>query len=76
MKKAMNQSTLTLILNGICVLVLLLMAFSLFIYHNVNNRFDNAMEERFDLTYNANRFMNGSSYLNLPCLAGHLHCCR
>ena len=63
MKKAMNQSTLTLILNGICVLVLLLMAFSLFIYHNVNNRFDNAMEERFDLTYNANRFMNGSSYL-------------
>ena len=63
MKKSMNQSTLTLILNGICIFVLLLMAFSLFIYHNINNQLDNAMEERFDLTYNANRFMNGSSYL-------------
>lgn len=63
MKKSMNQSTLTLILNGICIFVLLLMAFSLFIYHNISNQLDNAMEERFNLTYNANRFMNGSSYL-------------
>ncbi|NDO46801.1 methyl-accepting chemotaxis protein [Clostridium sp. MD294] len=63
MKKAMNQSTITLILNGICIFVLLLMAFSLFIYHNVNKQFDHAMEARFNLTYNANRFMNGSSYL-------------
>ncbi len=63
MKKAMNQSTLTLILNGICIFVLLLMAFSLFIYHNINNQLADAMEARFDLTYNANRFMNGSSYL-------------
>ncbi len=59
----MNQSTITLILNGICIFVLLLMAFSLFIYHNVNKQFDHAMEARFNLTYNANRFMNGSSYL-------------
>ncbi len=63
MKKSINQSTLTIILNGVSVFVLLLMAFSLIIYHNANKHLNNAMEERFDLTYNANRFMNGSSYL-------------
>ncbi len=63
MKKSMNQSTLIIILNGISVFVLLLMIFSLLIYHNANKQFDIAMEKRFELTYNANRFMNASSYL-------------
>lgn len=63
MKKSINQSTLTIILNGISIFVLLLMVFSLIFYHNANKKLDNAREERFDLTYNANRFMNGSSYL-------------
>ena len=63
MKKSINQSTLTIILNGISVFVLLLMALSLIFYHNANKKLNNAMEERFELTYNANRFMNGSSSL-------------
>ena len=63
MKKSINQSTLIIILNGISVFVLLLMIFSLLIYHNANKQFDIAMEKRFELTYNANRFMNASSYL-------------
>jgi len=63
MKKSMNQSTLIIILNGISVFVLFLMIFSLLIYHNANKQFDIAMEKRFELTYNANRFMNASSYL-------------
>lgn len=63
MKKAMSQSLLTLILNGISILSLIFLAMSLFSYRNVNSRLDRAYQERFDLTYNANRFMNGSAYL-------------
>lgn len=63
MKRAMNQSTLTLILNGASILALLFMVFSLFSYGKVNSELSAANAERFDLTYNANRFMNGSAYL-------------
>ena len=63
MKKAMNLSKLTLILNGISMLTLLLMVVFLFFYSSVSSQLSLANEERFDLTYNANRFMNGSSSL-------------
>ncbi len=63
MKKAMNQSLLTFILNGISVLTLVFMAYSLFSYSSVSNELSLARAERYDLTYNANRFMNGSAYL-------------
>ena len=42
---------------------LIFLAFSLYSYRNVNTQLDKAYEERFSLTYNANRFMNGSAYL-------------
>ena len=63
MKKAMNQSTLTTILNvaSICALVLLLIL--IFINNRVSTQLSTANEERYSLTYNANRFMNGSAYL-------------
>ena len=63
MKKAMNQSTLTTILNvaSICALVLLLIL--IFINNHVSTQLSTANEERYSLTYNANRFMNGSAYL-------------
>ncbi len=63
MKKAMSQSLLTLILNGISILSLIFLVISLLSYRNVNNQLYSANEERFNLTYNANRFMNGSAYL-------------
>lgn len=63
MKRRMKQSTLMLILNGISILALLFMAFSLICYSRVSHKINVANTERFDLTYNANRFMNGSSYL-------------
>lgn len=63
MKKAISQSLLTAVLNGISILSLFYLAFALFSYRNVNTQLDNAYEERFNLTYNANRFMNGSAYL-------------
>ena len=59
----MSQSLLTLILNGISILSLIFLVISLLSYRNVNNQLYSANEERFNLTYNANRFMNGSAYL-------------
>lgn len=63
MKKAMNQSVLTFILNGVSILSMVFMAVSLSIYGKVNRDLNAANKERYELTYNANRFMNGSSYL-------------
>ena len=63
MKRAMKQSTLTLILNGISILTLIYMVYSLIAYSQVSGQLNTANEERFSLTYNANRFMNGSAYL-------------
>lgn len=63
MKKAMSQSLLTLILNGISILSLIFMTICLYSYRNVNTQLNRANEDRYNLTYNANRFMNGSAYL-------------
>ncbi len=63
MKKAMNQSKLNLILNGIAITALLLVVVLLFVFSEINGRLMDATEDRFNLTYNANRFMNGSAYL-------------
>ncbi len=63
MKKAMNQSTLTAIMNGVSICALLFSMVLLFAYSTVSHRLDDANKKRFELTYNANRFMNGSAYL-------------
>lgn len=63
MKKAINQSTLSLVLNGISIIALIVMAVSLVSYNDANRQLRKAYEDRFNLTYNANRFMNGSAYL-------------
>ena len=63
MKRAMKQSTQTLILNGISILTLLFLVYSLLSYSKISGQLDAANEERFNLTYNANRFMDGSAYL-------------
>ena len=63
MKKAMNQSLLVFILNGISILSLIFLMISLSSYSRMNAQLNSASEDRFELTYNANRFMNGSAYL-------------
>lgn len=63
MKKAMNQSKLNLILNSISLISLFFMILLLFAYGSVKGDLSDATEDRFNLTYNANRFMNGSAYL-------------
>ena len=63
MKRAINQSLLIFLLNGISIISLIFMVLSLYSYSNVSSQLNEASEERFLLTYNANRFMNGSAYL-------------
>lgn len=63
MKKAMNQSMLILILNGGAILSVVFLMLSLSMYSKMNHQLDAANEARYELTYNANRFMNGSAYL-------------
>ncbi len=63
MKKSINQSTLTIILNGLSILALLFMGLALFGNSHIRDLLNTANAERYDLTYNANRFMNGSAYL-------------
>ena len=63
MKKAMKQSRLIAILNGISILALVLTVILLLAYSKVNRQLSRDNEARFNLTYNANRFMNGSAYL-------------
>lgn len=63
MKKALSQSALILILNGGSILALVFLMVSLIHYSKVNGQLDQANADRFELTYNANRFMDGSAYL-------------
>jgi len=63
MKKAMNQSTMTLLLNGISIAALCLVILSLAAYSWESILLERANTDRYDLTYHANRFMNASSYL-------------
>ncbi len=63
MKKAMNQSMLILILNGGAILSVVFLMLSLSMYSKMNRQLDAANEARYELTFNANRFMNGSAYL-------------
>ena len=63
MKKSMKQSTLIVILNLGSILLLAGIAFSFLMIFQMNDLISHANEGRFELTKNANRFMNGSDYL-------------
>ncbi len=63
MKKAMKQSTMVIILNIVSVILLVGVAACFFFSRAYNGRIDTANQERFDLTYNANRFVDGSATL-------------
>ena len=64
MKKRMNQSTLTLILNGASIFALCIVIIFLFFQVWVSRELNSANTDRFNLTYAANRFMNASSFLS------------
>lgn len=63
MKKTMNQSTQTLILNGVSIFALVLVLIFVGLQVRVSMQLNQANVDRFNLTYDANRFMNASSFL-------------
>ncbi len=63
MKKAMKQSALVKLLNVISVLLLTAIAVSFGVNSMFSRQINQANEERYDLTSNANRFMDGSETL-------------
>lgn len=63
MKKAMNQSKITLIVNGVSIAALVMMVLSLASYSWVSLQLKAANDDRYNLTYHANRFLNASTYL-------------
>ena len=63
MKKSMKQSVLTLILNAASIFLVLLCGVTYFLILRSNGDVAQANKDRYDLTENANRFMDGSGYL-------------
>lgn len=63
MKKALKLSTSVFIFNIVSIILLAGILISFFSLVHANNKIDKANDDRFQLTYNANRFMNGSAYL-------------
>lgn len=63
MKKAMKQSRMVALFNGISIILLVGIAVVFFFSAAYNGRIDKANHERYELTYNANRFLEGSARL-------------
>jgi methyl-accepting chemotaxis protein len=63
MKKSFKQSTMVIVLNALSILFVAAAIFSFVSMMSLTAQVDQSNVDRFELTYNANRFMNGSSYL-------------
>lgn len=63
MKKSIKQSTLTYVLNGLSIALVLVLLTLFLRVSSLNTQLNNANVARYDLTSNANRFMDGSAYL-------------
>ncbi|MCL2059207.1 MAG: methyl-accepting chemotaxis protein [Oscillospiraceae bacterium] len=63
MKKAINQSTMIMIINAMSIIFIIALLFSILGLREITAHINESSEERYELTFNANRFMNGSSYL-------------
>ena len=63
MRKAINQSTLFIITNSITVALVVVAIVFVQLLVSAGVDYEKASSDRHDLTYNANRFMDGSAYL-------------
>jgi len=63
MKRAINQSTLFIIINSITVALVIAAIVFVQLLIVAGKTYERASDERHDLTLNANRFMDGSAYL-------------
>ena len=63
MKKTISQSLMVTVLNALSILLIIAAIISFLNAMSLSFLVDESNVDRFDLTFNANRFMNGSSYL-------------
>ena len=63
MKKTTNQLTMVVTINSISVLFIIAAIISFMRVMYLTNKSDKAGSDRFELTFNANKFMDGSAYL-------------
>ncbi len=63
MKKTVNHSTAVIILNSLSVLFIILTLIAFLWVASITAAINQANYDRFELTCNANQFMNGSAYL-------------
>ena len=63
MKKAMKQSRMVALFNGVSIILLVGIAVVFFFSAAYNGRIDQANHDRYELTDNANRFLKGSATL-------------
>ena len=63
MKKAINQSTVVFTLNALSIIFIIATVVAFFKVRSIGDLVDQASIDRFELTFNANRFMDGSAYL-------------
>jgi len=63
MKKAINQSTLFIVTNAITAILIIITIILVQLLFQAGVDYEKALEDRYDLTLNANRFMDGSASL-------------
>ena len=63
MKKAVKQSTLTLVLNATSIILIILSILAFYSIVKANRALDAANQTRYELCSNSKRFMEGSAYL-------------
>ncbi|GEM_PF-2175514 len=63
MKKAIKQSTLVFLLNTVSIILVIGVMTTFFINVRFNQQIDKANTDRYDLAFNANRFLSASDYL-------------
>ena len=63
MKKAIKQSTLSLFLNSLSIVLILLCCVSFYLITKSNSRVDQAAAARYELYHNARRFLDAAAYL-------------
>jgi len=63
MKKSIKQSTMVVILNALSIIAVIATIIALLNLQTLSEMTDQANLQRYELTFNANRFMDGSAYL-------------
>ena len=63
MKRAVNQSTMVVVLNALSIVFIVVTIIAFVNVNKIGDLVNQAGIDRYELTFNANRFMDGSAYL-------------